>query len=165
VTERRPDRTMDAPNPAFWAFCNEGRLCLQECQDCGQLAWPVVEACLSCGGRDLQWRQVSGNGSLASWCAFERRYYGELLPPPWDCILVELEEGPLFISNPRGFTSQDAYLHMPVRLCFLDCEDRWGPFKLPVFERREPDPPDHRLASRGEPQSPLNSIYIIDFLD
>jgi hypothetical protein len=93
------------------------------------------------------------------------RQPGELLPPPWDCILVELEEGPLFISNPRGFTSQDAYLHMPVRLCFLDCEDRWGPFKLPVFERREPDPPDHRLASRGEPQSPLNSIYIIDFLD
>jgi uncharacterized OB-fold protein len=135
VSQRRPDRIMDGQNADFWALCDEERLCLQACRACKRLAWPVVEACLCCGGQDFEWRQVSGFGTLVSWCAFERKYYGELLPSPWDCILVELEEGPLFISNPVGFTTEDAYLDMPVRLDFLDCEDRWGAFKLPVFGR------------------------------
>ena len=50
---------------------------------------------------------MSGRGTIASWCTFERDYYYGLLPIPWDTILVELEEGPLFISNPQGFTWRD----------------------------------------------------------
>lgn len=139
MAEHRPDRIMDGPNREFWAHCDQGRLCLQRCRACGVLAWPVVVACLTCGAGAFDWQALSGFGTLASWCSFERRYYGELLPNPWDCILVELEEGPLFISNPLGFGVAEATLDQPVQLAFLDCEDGWGPFKLPVFERR-PDP-------------------------
>ena len=66
---------------------------------------------------------------------FRHDYYNGLLPIPWETILVELEEGPLFISNPKGFTWQDIDVNMPVKLAFMACEDSAGPFSLPIFER------------------------------
>jgi hypothetical protein len=68
-----------------------------------------------------------------SWCTFERPYYAEL-EVPWDTILVELDEGALFVSNPSGFTNDDVEHGMVVRVTFVDCEDDAGPFRLPVFE-------------------------------
>jgi hypothetical protein len=78
---------------------------------------------------------MSGRGKLVSWCTFERDYYDRLLPMPWETILVELEEGPLFISNPQGFTWRDVVYAMPLALAFLECEDDVGTFNLPVFRR------------------------------
>jgi hypothetical protein len=69
-----------------------------------------------------------------SWCTLEQRYYQEL-PTPWDVILVELEEGPLFVTNPLGFLAADVQPNMLVRVAFIDCEDDAGEFALPVFER------------------------------
>jgi len=66
---------------------------------------------------------------------FRHDYYNGLLPIPWETILVELEEGPLFISKPKGFTWQDIDVNMPVKLPFMACEDSAGPFSLPIFER------------------------------
>lgn len=76
-----------------------------------------------------------GNMALISWCTFERKYYGDLLPIPWDTILVELQEGPLFISDPKGSRYRDVVPDMPVRVAFIECEDGAGPFRLPVFEK------------------------------
>jgi hypothetical protein len=76
---------------------------------------------------------MSGRGTLVSWCSFERDYYAGTLPLPWDTILVELAEGPLFISNPLGFSWRDCQPGMPVTLQFIDCIDRAGNFRLPVF--------------------------------
>jgi hypothetical protein len=63
----------------------------------------------------------------------ERDYYAGALPLPHDCILVELAEGPLFISNPLGFTWRDCVIGMALQLAFIDCEDASGSYKLPVF--------------------------------
>ena len=78
---------------------------------------------------------MSGRGKVVSWCTFERDYYSGVLPIPWETILVELEEGVLFISNPTDFTWKDISLNMAVNLAFVDCEDSAGPFKLPAFGR------------------------------
>ena len=83
----------------------------------------------------LMFEEVSGKGKLASWCTFERPYYGELMPVPYDTIVVELDEGPWFIANPLGFSNSEAQLGMPVKVSFIDCEDTQGAFKLPVFEK------------------------------
>jgi len=81
-----------------------------------------------------QGRRDTGRGQLASWCTFEYDYYKGALPIPYDTILVELAEGPMFVSNPKGFTHRDLKIGMPLKLAFLDCEDAGGPFRLPVFE-------------------------------
>jgi uncharacterized OB-fold protein len=135
MPQKRPDRTLGPGHDEFWAWCNQGELRLQRCADCRGISWPVVEACEHCAGKALAWERLSGRGRIASWCTFERDYYAGLLPIPWDTILIELEEGPLFISNPKGFSWPDIKVGMPVQLAFVPCEDQAGRFSLPVFER------------------------------
>ena len=135
MAERRPDRTLGPGHDDFWAWCDAGDLRLQRCTKCGARPWPVVESCERCGCADLRWEPLCGRGKIAAWCSFERDYYGGVLPIPWDTILVELEEGPLFLSNPRGFSWKDAKIGAPVKVAFQACEDSAGKFSLPVFER------------------------------
>lgn len=135
MAEKRPNRTRGPGHDDFWSFCAQGELRLQRCGACGRLSWPVVQACEYCGSGDLAWERLSGRGKLVSWCSFERDYYNGLLPLPWDTVLVELDEGALFISNPLGFTNAEFAPDLPVKVAFVDCEDASGPFRLPVFER------------------------------
>jgi uncharacterized OB-fold protein len=133
--QQRPDRTLGPGHDEFWAWCNKGELRLQRCAACGKVSWPVVQACEYCQSTQLAWERMSGRGKVVSWCTFERDYYAGMLPVPWETVLVELEEGPLFISNPLELGWRDLKLNMPVTLSFLDCEDQAGPFRLPVFRR------------------------------
>ena len=135
MTQKRPDRTLGTGHDEFWSWCNKGELRLQRCADCGKISWPVVAACEYCGSAQMKWEPMSGRGKIVSWCTFERDYYGGVFPVPWDTILVELEEGALFLSNPQGFTWKDVTFNMPVKLAFLDCEDSAGSFRLPVFDK------------------------------
>lgn len=133
MAEKRPDRTRGPEHDAFWAWCDKGELRLQKCAACHRFSWPPVKACEHCDGAELTWEPMSGRGKVVSWCTFERDYYNGALPIPWDTILVELEEGPLFVSNPSGFSWKQITPDMPVKLAFLACEDSAGPFSLPVF--------------------------------
>ena len=135
MATKRPDRVRGPGHDDFWAWCDQGELRLQSCANCGRLSWPVVEACQHCGQGPLSWARMSGRGKIVSWCTFEHDYYGGLLPLPYETILVELEEGPLFVSNPVGLTWRDMRLGMPVKLAFAPCEDSTGAFQLPVFEK------------------------------
>jgi uncharacterized OB-fold protein len=133
--QTRPDRTLGAGHDEFWRWTAAGELRLQRCSQCGEIAWPVVSACEVCQSSELHWEKMSGRGKLVSWCTFERDYYHGLLPMPWDTILVELEEGALFISNPQGFSWPEMAVGMPVDLTFLPCQDKAGEFSLPVFRK------------------------------
>jgi len=135
MAERRPDRTRGPEHDAFWAWCDKGELRLQACADCREISWPPVKECEHCGGARLTWEPMSGRGKVVSWCTFERDYYNGALPIPWDTILVELEEGPLFVSNPQAFTWREVEYDLAVTLDFIDCEDSAGAFRLPVFAK------------------------------
>ncbi len=135
MAERRPDRTRGRNYDIFWEWCGKGELRLQRCDTCSHIAWPVVRRCESCGGEDLSWAPMTGRGKVVSWNRFHQDYYGGVLAVPYDTILVELEEGPLFVSNPKGYGVEDLSPDMPVKLAFVDAEDSSGVFKLPVFER------------------------------
>jgi uncharacterized OB-fold protein len=137
MAQRRPDRVRGPGHDDFWAWCDQGELRIQQCAVCAKFTWPVRRDCEHCGAPDLAWTRMSGRGRVASWCTFERDYYQGLLPIPWDTVLVELEEGVLFISNPVQMTWRDLAPGLPVRLVFADCEDGRGPFRLPVFEKDE----------------------------
>lgn len=99
------------------------------------MVFPPVQPCEACGHEHLDWEKLSGRGKLVSWCTIERDYYQGALPIPWDTIVVELDEGPYFISNPSGFTNAEAEYGMAVKVAFIDCEDDSGQYRLPVFER------------------------------
>ncbi|MBV1917167.1 MAG: OB-fold domain-containing protein [Sphingomonadaceae bacterium] len=134
MAQQRPPRMTGPGHDTFWEGCGKGEIRMQHCPDCGHRPWPVVTSCEQCGSEKLKFERVSGKGKLVSWCTFEQSYYGDLLPVPWDTIIVELDEGPWFISNPKGFTNAEAKLGMALKVSFLDCEDQHGAFALPVFE-------------------------------
>src|SRR5689334_2056357 len=135
MAERRPNRTLGPGHDDFWAWCGQGELRLQRCAACGGLSWPVIQSCEHCGSPDLGWEKMSGRGRIVSWSTFHYDYYGGLLAIPYDTILVELEEGPLFTGNPLGFAAKDVVDGMAVTVAFIDAEDEAGPFRLPVFAR------------------------------
>jgi uncharacterized OB-fold protein len=135
--QRRPNRTLGVPHDQFWEFCNHRELRLQRCDSCSNFAWPPVERCRNGDDGQLTWQAAEGTGHLVSWATFEHQYHPEVLPP-WDTILVELDEGPLFVSNPFGFGWKDMEPALPVEVDFVDCEDDAGRFLLPVFRRQAP---------------------------
>jgi len=131
--EPRPPRALrgDADRE-FWRRCEAGELWLPRCEGCGKHEWPPAPSCGACGGESFGWARLSGRGWIRSFCEFERAYYPEC-PPPWPVILVELEEGPLFISNPHGIARDELREGLPVEVVFLRCRDEAGEFQLPVF--------------------------------
>ncbi len=133
MAERRPNRTLGPDHDTFWSYCNLGEFRLQQCNTCSKVQWPPTPMCNECLSDQFTWTPMSGRATINTYCTFERPYYKEC-PPPWEAILVELEEGPLFMSNPRGFSVEGKPRGTAVKLAFLDCEDDAGPFKLPVFE-------------------------------
>jgi len=135
MAQTRPDRFLGPGHDEFWASCNKQELRLQRCTGCSKVLWPVAKACEYCGGADLAWERMSGAGKIVSWCTFVQDYYKGVMPVPYDTILVELAEGPLFVSNPNGFSTKEIAVDMPVQLAFIDCEDKAGAFKLPVFDK------------------------------
>jgi uncharacterized OB-fold protein len=135
MAETRPDRTLGPGHDTFWEYCGRRELRLQRCGACGHITWPVAPSCERCGGAELGWAQMSGRGRIVSWSTFERDYYQGVIPLPYDNILVELEEGPLFLSNPEGMTWRDLAPGMAVRVAFRPCQDKAGSFALPVFEK------------------------------
>lgn len=132
MAETRPDRVLSPVDVEFWHHCGRRELRLQHCASCAGWSWPAVEACEHCGHQDLCWERVTGRGTLLSWCTFEHRYHHEL-PIPWDAILVELDEGPMFISNPIRLARDDFTAGMPLAVEFLACIDSHGEYLLPVF--------------------------------
>ncbi len=79
---------------------------------------------------------MSGSGRVRSWCTFERRYYDEC-SPPWTVLYVELDEGPMFITNPSPAMELDELADgLRVHVVFIEAVDTEGEFLLPVFESR-----------------------------
>lgn len=135
MAQKRPDRVLGPGHDDFWTYCAQDELRLQRCGHCGDMPWPVAQVCEKCDAQDFSWEKLSGRGRILSWCTFEHDYYRGLFPIPHDTILVELEEGPLFVSNPEGFTREDIVQGLPVEVRFIDAEDKAGAFRLPVFAR------------------------------
>lgn len=131
----RPDRVRGAGHDDFWEGCARDLLCLPRCRHCGHLQWPVAEICEQCDAADFAFEAVSGRGRIVSWATFVHDYYKGAFGLPYDTILVALEEGPLFLSNPSGFGGSEIMLDQAVVVTFVDAEDGGGQYRLPLFAR------------------------------
>ena len=130
----RPPRFMDPDNSEFWEFTQEKELRIQKCTQCSELRWPPATTCNNCLSDEYEWALMSGRGTALSWIVFERGYFSEY-PAPHPAVVVELEEGPLFICTMPPGQNPDDLLEdgSPMVLDWLDGEDRFGEYNLPVF--------------------------------
>ncbi len=96
TTEDRPARPLPEVTPFnewFWRSGADGRLRIQRCDDCGQLAHPPTPICPRCRGRSATPAVVSGRGTVVAHTVNRHRW----LPgfePPYAVAIVALDEDP-----------------------------------------------------------------------
>jgi len=135
----RPRRRLDPYAEQFWEFTREKDFRLQQCEECGKFRWPPSPTCDNCLSEAFAWAAVSGRGTLLSWVIFRRQYFHEY-PSGHPCCVVELDEGPLFISYPVDETGAElkdgAGLRdgLQLELDWADAQDEFGTYWLPVFK-------------------------------
>ena len=68
------ERTLPRPTATsahYWTGCAEGVLRLQHCGRCQQYQFYPRVMCSHCGAGELNWREASGRGRIASYTVVE----------------------------------------------------------------------------------------------
>jgi uncharacterized OB-fold protein len=116
----------------YWDAARKGELVLQHCPDCDQRSFPPRAHCPHCGSAKLEWRKVSGRGTVYTFTVAHRPPHPVFADQcPLAIAVVELEEGPRMISNVVGCDPADVEIGMAVQVSFEQIED--SDVALPVF--------------------------------
>jgi len=122
-----PDYSGPLPVPTpetrpFWDAARRHELCLQRCHTCGRHVFFPRAACPHCFGSDLEWRRVSGRGTVHTFTVVHRGQRQFPLPTPYVIAIVELDEGPRLMTNLVGIAADAAKIRigMPVEVVFED---------------------------------------------
>ena len=119
----KPLPKIDALNKPFWDAAKQNRLVVQVCTACGDTRFPPSPVCPRCLSAEQSWKDASGRGTLQSWVAFHRAYWDGFKPDlPYKVCLVQLEEGPLLVSNLVG-SDAGAKLGAAVQVVFEPVTD------------------------------------------
>jgi uncharacterized protein len=133
-TYRKPLPALTPLTRPFWDEARAGRLAVQACRACGDMHFPASPVCPSCLGREQEWREVAGTGTLESWIEVHRAYWegfsGDL---PYRVALVRLDEGVLLVSNLVGAEAEPR-LGARVRAVFEPATDEITIPKFAVAE-------------------------------
>lgn len=128
-------KPLPVPGPEsrpFWEATRRHELRLQRCQRCNQFWFPPSSVCPECLSEQWEWAQVSGRGKVFSFVVMHRPYHpGFKSDLPYNCSIIELEEGPRFLSNVVGCANEELYVGMPVEVTFDDVTDE---VTLPKFK-------------------------------
>jgi len=86
----------------FYDGLAKGKIMGVKCKSCGKWTFPPVSACRECGSRKIEWKNISGDGTV-------HFYSTSILPPkkfqqysPYAYGVVELKEGPAFFTMVEG---------------------------------------------------------------
>ncbi len=140
MSEPPPDDRLEIPlafapddiDRPFWEGCARGEFLLQRCPRSGRWRWPAGADPET--GSGLEWVPASGRGTIHTFTILHKAYREKWAARvPYNVVVVELEEGPLFHSNLVDCANEDIRVGMPVELVFQQSEG--GP-TLPCFRPR-----------------------------
>ena len=121
MAEAKRPRPLPQPTPEtqhFWDGAKEGELRLQRCLDCGHIYFPPRPLCPACSSRNVEVFAASGKGKLLSYVINHRPHPS--FDSPYAIALVELDEGPVMMSNivDCAQTPEALVLDMPLTVTF-----------------------------------------------
>lgn len=131
----------DFTHGTFQTFLGEHRLMASRCTDCDEVYLPPRPLCPRCHGDRLEWVEMSGKGTLATFTAvhvgltamieagYDRTH-------PYVTGIVQLDEGPMIsaqILGVDGTSPEEIRLGSPMRVAFVDR----GPETYLAFEPSE----------------------------
>jgi uncharacterized OB-fold protein len=125
----RPGVYMDTQ--PFWAKAKEGKFVIQYCRDTGKPQFFPRPVSLATGRRNLEWREVSGRGTVYSFTNTFSAWPGHEDRVPYLCALVELDEGVRLIANLMHVKAPDVKIGMKVKLCWEKLSED---INYPAFE-------------------------------
>ncbi len=86
----------------FWEALKRHELRLQSCRACGHCYFYPRSNCPRCLSGDVEWRHMSGRGTLHTFTIVHRGLKGFPLQPTYVLAVVELAEGPRMMTNLVG---------------------------------------------------------------
>ena len=135
MTTPRP-KPLPQPTPEtapYWEALREHRLRMQWCRDCRGFYFYPRPFCRTCGGANVEWRELAGSGTLYSFVINHLPAPGFEGDVPYVIALVDLDEGPRLMTNLVNVAPDPAVIRvgMPVRVVFHDAS---AEVTLPLFE-------------------------------
>lgn len=124
-------RTMPKPLPVptptsqpFWDGLRKHEVHIQRCTACGNYIFYPRSNCPFCLSPELEWKQVSGNGTLYTFTIARR----PTAPPfadevPQKLAVVELDEGPRLTSTLVNLPEDQIKIGMRLKPVFDDLPD------------------------------------------
>lgn len=99
-TYQKPLPVIDPGSAPFWEAARNHRLSIPRCQDCGEYHFYPRELCPHCHSDNLEWRDVSGKGTIYTF-TIARRPAGPAYADdvPYIIALIDLAEGPRMMTN------------------------------------------------------------------
>ncbi len=117
----------------FWEGCRQGVLRIQRCSECATHVYYPAYMCPNCSSLALDWVEVSGRGTIYSRSRIEEPVSAASgTRDPLIVALVELEEGPVMMTNIVGPDADQAAIGDAVAVRFQPVSDD---ISLPVFVR------------------------------
>ncbi|MEX0730587.1 MAG: Zn-ribbon domain-containing OB-fold protein [Aquisalimonadaceae bacterium] len=127
-----PPRNRFVDSEAFWRGTEEGKLMLQYCTDSGRFQHHPRPISLYTGKRNLEWRQVSGRGTIYAHTVL--RTPSLVRDPDMVPVLlatIELDEGVRILGNILAAKPEEISVGKRVRLAWDEIAEG---VKYPAFE-------------------------------
>jgi len=132
MTYQKPLPQPNADDKFFWDGCKEHKLLFQKCHNCGLVRWPPSIICPACYSKDTEVIEATGKGKIYTYAVYHQAYHhGFESEVPYVTAVIELEEGPHFLSNIIDCEPGKLDCDMPVKVVW---EDITQEFSLPKFE-------------------------------
>jgi len=105
-------------NEKYWAGLREGKLLVQRCLSCHRLQFYPRFFCGQCYGRELEWYETKGIGTIYTFTVIRRPPTEDFKDEvPYIIGLVELEEGVRIMARIVHVTPENCVVGLPVKLC------------------------------------------------
>lgn len=118
----RPSRPLPRITPldaAHWEATTRGVLLVQRCSECARWQWPAATRCPGCGADALVWERASGRGRVHTYTVVHAAGHPAFAAEvPYNVTVVQLDEGPLMLTNLVGLTQEDITVDLPVEVTF-----------------------------------------------
>jgi uncharacterized OB-fold protein len=105
---------------------------VQRCTHCDRLRYPAGMVCPECLSGEAEWQSLSGRGKVFSFVVFHRAYHpaweGKV---PYNVALIELDEGPIMLSNVVSIDNAKLEVGLPVQAFFEAIDESLA---IPVFK-------------------------------
>ena len=133
MSYEKPLPQVNSDTEPFWKGCKEHELRFQKCTDCGFVRWPPSAFCPHCYSNETEWITANGKGNVFTFAVYRQAFHPAFRNDvPYVAAIVELEEGPLLLTNIVGCEPGEV-------VCGMDVEVTWEKvteqFTLPKFRK------------------------------